>query len=414
MNTKPLKLAIMVRMFPNIVQTYVLSHILSLRRAGHETLIIAEQDPGQNEVHPRVIESHLVDEAIYIDPDNGNLVSQIPYQVLFSARYIGAALRLLLSGILVRHGIKYTVKALIRVMVESHHKFDIIHSHSLFSSYDYLFLKEVFGIPLTTTFHGLVPKNVEMLEDRKIRAVLNTGDAFFVNTNFAKSQLEVLGCDAGKIHIIPQGINLDDFPFSSRKIESWELITILSVGRLSIEKGFHIAIKAIGRLIEAFPNVRYHIVGGGPEKENLTRLIEAEGLRDKVIIFGSISTEQLLSHYAEAHIFILPSIDFCDGSHTETQGVVLQEAQASGIPVIASRTGGIPEVVIDGDTGLLFAEEDDHELANHIQSLIFDPVLYEKLHLQGRRNVEERFSADVICAQLSSVYYQFLDRRREN
>lgn len=407
-NTSPVKLAILVRMFPNIVQTYVLNHILSMKSAGIETLIVAERDPLQNEVHPRVIENKLIDESLYIDTEKKGFLKQLTSISLTNTSYLSALVKIIFSNTWLRHGIKYTIKTLIRAELPANNTVDIIHSHSLFSSHDYLFMKELFNIPITTTFHGLVPKNVKMLEHKKIKAVFDTCDVFFVNTQFAHDQLTDLGCKQKKIKIIPQGTNLSDFPFTAKKIPTEENIIILSVGRLSIEKGFHISIRSIAELVKKYPTIKYHIVGGGPEEDSLKKLIDELELQDKVEIFGVITTEKLAAHYAGADIFILPSIDFRDGSHTETQGVVLQEAQSSGVPVIASRTGGIPEIIKHGRTGLLFDEEDVGQLSHCIESLIQDEKLYNELHLQGRKDVEENYSIEVICNRLVDVYKDIL------
>lgn len=407
-NKSPIRIAVLVRMFPNIVQTYVLNHILSLKWAGINTLIIAEKDPVQNETHPLVLTNKLLDETLYVRVNADNIFKQIFISPFTSNGYLSVMWKILSSDIWKQRGFKYGIKALIRARALSRHGFDIVHSHSLFSSYDYLFLKDVFSIPIATTFHGLVPKNIKMLETDKIESVIQSSDAFFVNTKFARRQLTDYGCPLNKIHIIPQGTNTADFAFKPRNIASDRPINIISVGRLSIEKGFHIAVEAIAKLMKQHPDIRYHIIGGGVEEQNLTNLIHNLGIVANVEIAGSVSTDKLLSFYNEAHIFILPSIDFRDGSHTETQGVVLQEAQSSGIPVIASRTGGIPEVVIDGETGLLFDEKNVTQLSQLIEILINNSDLYQKLSYQARRDVEDNYSTNAICNRLINVYQSTL------
>jgi colanic acid/amylovoran biosynthesis glycosyltransferase len=291
---------------------------------------------------------------------------------------------------------------------------DIVHSHSLFTSYNYLFLREVFSIPFVTTFHGLVPNNVRMLGREKMSRVLRAGDAFLVNTRFARDQLLAIGCPREKIHIIPQGTNLEDFPFRARRIVSGEPIVVLSVGRLSIEKGFHIAIRAVARLRDSFPNIQYRIVGKGIYEKELKELVDTLGVQDCVSLCGLVDASELRRQYEEASIFVLPSTDPKDGSHTETQGVVLQEAQASGIPVIASRTGGIPEVISDRKTGLLFDEGDDEELAGRIEALIHDGELYGKISTQARQDVEENYSIEVIRDRVLEIYRRVLHQKQSD
>lgn len=409
-NPNPLKIAVLVRLFPNIVQTYVLNHIISLQTSGNMCTIVAEHDPEQAEVHPNIERYNLLSKTQYINTDASNIFKNLLSLPIYNPQYLSVIIKLITSNIWKKHGLNYGLKSLLRSKVLLNGSFETMHSHSLINSYQYLFLKEHFSIPLTTTFHGLIPKNIPSLDADKIKTTLKLGDAFFVNTKFARDQLIELGCSIDKINIIPQGTNTDDFPFSPQSISKGNDITVLSVGRLSIEKGFHIAINAIAGLIKHYPTLKYRIVGGGHEEANLRQQIAELGLQNSIDIFGSITTELLLEHYSDAHIFILPSIDFRDGTHTETQGVVLQEAQSSGTPVIASRTGGIPEIIKDGHTGLLFDEENIEQLTDCIKSLIEDKHLYNKLQTQGRRDVEDNYSIEVICDRLTDVYRKVISK----
>lgn len=405
---KPFRVAILVRQFPNIVQTYILNHIVSLRNSGADTLIIAESNPKQAETHPAIKEYNLISDTVYINTDGAHILKQIFTAPLYKPRYLSAIKKIIFSGLWKQYGFKYGIKAVLSAKSLTVREFNIIHSHTLFSSYEYLYLKNVFNIPMITTFHGLEPRNSKPLSTEKISIVLEKVNAFIVNTRFARKQLADMGCEKNKIHIIPQGTNTDDFPFISRSISTEEDITILSVGRLSIEKGFHVAIRSISELIKKYPTIKYHIVGGGPEENSLKKQITELGLQDTVKIFGTITTEKLLAHYSTALIFILPSIDLRDGSHTETQGVVLQEAQSSGLPVIASRTGGIPEVIHDGKTGLLFDENNEQQLTDHIVSLISDQNRYHTISMKGRKDVEDNYSTEAICRRQLNVYRSIL------
>jgi glycosyltransferase involved in cell wall biosynthesis len=404
---KTMRIAILVQQFPNIVQTYIISPLVLFKKAGIKATIIAIFDPIQNETHPYVEQYGLRKDTIYIDPEPRKLLTQILKAPLYRPRYLASIFNVVFSKLWKTYGTKYTIKAILYCRSLATGSYDIVHSHTLFSSYEYLFLKDIFSIPLVTTFHGLEPKNAQPLAANKVEMVLKNTDAFIVNTVFAQQQLTGMGCNKDKIHIIPQGTDTADFPFLQREITSEKPIVILSVGRLSIEKGFHIAVKAISSLAPQHPGIQYRIIGSGPEEKTLTRLCEQLGIQQHIHIHGSVSTDELLSHYSEAHIFVLPSIDFRDGSHTETQGVVLQEAQSSGIPVIASRTGGIPEVIKDRKTGLLFEEENDTQLSQLIESLIDDREQYRTIAQQARKDVEENYSIEVIGERLIKLYEQY-------
>ena len=411
---KKLNVAVIVPIFPNIVQTYILSQIVALKKSDINTIIVAVKRGKYEKLPPAISEYNILDDTIYINAEYSKILQEFFSLPLQNKLYKKALKIIIKSRSWKKYGIKYFIKELIRLKVIAHHTIDIIHSHSLFTSYDYLFLKEHFSIPIVTTYHGMVPKGVKQLDNDKQKILFEEGDLFIVNTEFAKHQLIDLGCPQEKINIIPQGTNLSDFPVKTRKIDPQSKIILLTVGRLSIEKGHHIAIQAIANLADSSPNLEYNIVGEGPEKANLNALIDKLKLKSKVKLHGMVTSEELKSFYSKAHIFVLPSIDLHDGYHVETQGVVIQEAQSSGIPVIASKTGGIPEVIIHSETGFLFEENNHLDLSDKIKQLVQDPALYHRISLAGRKDVEKRFSMAVLCNKLIYTYKTLLKNKLQS
>lgn len=143
-------------------------------------------------------------------------------------------------------------------------------------------------------------------------------------------------------------------------------INLLSVGRLVHNKGHEVLIKAAQRLPERF-KWRLTIVGEGPIREDLINLISTLHIEKKVELKSGLNDEQLSNEYLSADIFILPTIEF------EGFGIVLLEAMSKKIPIIASRCGGIPEVLDNGKCGVLVQPGNDEELADAVVSLGDDP-----------------------------------------
>jgi colanic acid/amylovoran biosynthesis glycosyltransferase len=308
-------------------------------------------------------------------------------------------------------GPKHLVKGLAKLKLMSDGPFDLVHSHYLAGSHEFLFLKEVFGVPLVTTFHGLPPVGVGKLAPEKMARVFAAGDLFLVNTRFARAQLEGLGCPPGKIAILPQGTDLSRFPFRERQAPEDGRYAVLTVARLTPEKGVLYAVRAMSLLAQRHPRLEYRIVGEGPERAALEREAASLGLSGQVTLLGPFSGRQLSRHYAEAHAFVLPSLK-AENGWQETQGVVIQEAQASGLPVIATRTGGIPECVIDGQTGLLVPDRDPGALAAAIERLISDWDEARRLALAGRGFVEANFDLRLVFQRLAGLYEQVLTPER--
>lgn len=403
---RQLNIAVTVPIFPNPVQTYILNQIRSLVKLGMNVSLIAEKrgEPG-----------HIRDgDSIQSQPSNliyishattRDLASGVITLPLHQAAYRSAIMRIISSRRLLSSNGLSVVKSIYRASSIRFGPYDILHSHSLFTSYNYLFMKLSLSIPLITTYHGRVPDGVKSLDSSKMRKVFDHGDAFLVNTRYASNDLASLGCPENKIHIIRQGINPDDFTYTERSIQSGSKIILLTVGRLSPEKNHITAIHALKELSSHYPQLEYHIVGNGPELDTLITTCRALGISDRVRFHGVKSGRELQQILDMVHIFILPST-------VETQGVVLQEAQACGLPVIASNAGGIPEVITDGVTGILFKTGSHVDLANKINTLIQDPTTYLSLATNGVKDVRDNFHSSVIARQLTDFYHEFLSTRR--
>lgn len=402
------RIAVAVPTFPNPGQPYVYNHVRELVRVGLAGPIFTRNYPkdhgenfsaGDNDIQSRILEIR------------SELAPTL--RALAALPFAGAArLRNVRKFLAQKHsaefGSKYVCKALAYLGTLEPRAFDLIHSHSLFCSYDLLFLRTTFSVPIVTTYHGMVPRGVKKLEDVKLKKVFHRGDIFLANSEFSKRELVDLGCSAEKIRLVPQGINLEQFKFSPRTIASGKRIVFLTVARLSVEKGHAVAIEGVAGLIREFPNIEYRIVGSGPEYNNLAELIRKRDVAKNIALLGPQYGSDLQRQYAEAHVFILPSIDTRDGYLVETQGVAVQEAQASGIPVVCSSVGGLRDVIVDGETGMLFREGNSADLATKVRQIVTQPNLYEKLLCAGRSDVLSRFDSRVVSIQLFRIYGEVL------
>jgi glycosyltransferase involved in cell wall biosynthesis len=178
--------------------------------------------------------------------------------------------------------------------------------------------------------------------------------------------------------------------------------TVLFVGRLVERKGVAHLIEALTRMRTRVP-ARLVVVGDGPERPKLEELARRQGAGDRVEFRGRIAPDELQRTYAAADAFVLPAVHDARGD-TEGLGVVLLEAMNYGIPVIASRVGGIVDIVVDEETGLLVPPGDPGALAGALDRVLGDPDLGRRLGEGGRRRLAERFSWDAILARWETVY----------
>ena len=178
---------------------------------------------------------------------------------------------------------------------------------------------------------------------------------------------------------------------------------MLSVGRFHPDKGQGYILLALRRLRDKKINAHLNLVGVGPKKERLITLTKRLNLTEYVSIHSGIGANELKVLYKEAHFFLLASTSSdkdSSGAHTETQGVVLQEAQASGCIPVASRVGGIPEVLNHDHDGLLVQQRSSNGIASAVIKILNSKERYETYQKNGRLNVENNFSSKVTSQKL--------------
>jgi colanic acid/amylovoran biosynthesis glycosyltransferase len=203
------------------------------------------------------------------------------------------------------------------------------------------------------------------------------------------------------------GLDLNEFPFSPRQLVSGTPVRILTVARLVELKGHQFAIRAIAEIRKHHPSVHYDIVGDGPLRPELESLVQELGLGGIVTFHGARTSEEVRNMMATSHLFVLTSVT-ADGGQ-EGQGLVIQEAQASGMPVIATEHGAFPEGLLPGRSGFLVPERDVAALADRLTDLITHPETWSELGREGRKYVEERYDIKQLNLELVSMY---IDARR--
>jgi glycosyltransferase involved in cell wall biosynthesis len=174
---------------------------------------------------------------------------------------------------------------------------------------------------------------------------------------------------------------------------------VLFVGSLIARKGLLFLVEAAKRVVKEQPHVKFLIVGEGPQRAQLDASIKAAGLDANFVFLGNLKEQTLPTIYNCADVFVLPSIQ-------EGQGIVLLEAQASGVPVVAFGVGGVCEAVRNGESGLLAKSGDSGDLAAGLLRLLSDASLRERLGAGGRRLVFENYNWDLCAKRMMDVYLE--------
>ncbi|MFD5867701.1 glycosyltransferase family 4 protein [Corynebacterium sp. NPDC060344] len=178
---------------------------------------------------------------------------------------------------------------------------------------------------------------------------------------------------------------------------------IVCISRLVARKGQDSLIAAMPAVAEALPEARLMIVGAGPYREKLDAMAEASGVDDRIIFTGPVPFGELPDHYNAATVFAMPARTRGRGLDVEGLGIVYLEAQACGVPVIAGDSGGAPETVVDGVTGLVVSGRDTRALAGAITSICSDGERAREMGERGRRHVVKHWTWEVMGARLRKI-----------
>lgn len=216
-------------------------------------------------------------------------------------------------------------------------------------------------------------------------------------------RIEELGCDPAKLRLHRTGIPLAEIPYREHSAPPDGAWHCVQASRLIAKKGLATTLRAFAHFSQSFPKAQLTLAGSGPLETELRETARALGLAERVHFAGFLDQQALRSLYGRAHLFLHPSELGPDGDQEGVPNSML-EAMASGLPVCATRHGGIPEAVEHGESGLLVPERDDAALAGEMLRLAKDPALYRALGARGAERVRECFDLSAQTRVLEGLY----------
>ena len=205
-----------------------------------------------------------------------------------------------------------------------------------------------------------------------------------------------------EISIVHATVDLNNFLSINKRLKSNHRkdndIIMGSVGRLNWAKGYDLLIKAISNIKDDYPNLRLKIVGDGPYKNMLEKMIEKYCLRDNIFILGELHYKEISKFLYSLDLYIQPSI-------SEGSPITLKEAMASSLPILASTAGGIPEIIEHNQTGMLFEKENEIELEKELRKFItMDKSIRKKMGLKAQKSAAYRFDIKKTTYVLKDIY----------
>ncbi|WP_162487592.1 glycosyltransferase family 4 protein [Paenibacillus sp. LC231] len=283
--------------------------------------------------------------------------------------------------------------------------FDVFHAHDSFHAFTSVAIKDLFNIPMVTTIHSIsAPPN--HFNDSLRRYMLNNSNKAIVVSKWLNEEIGTrYGELATDVHVIPNGIDYDSCEDSFRRAcnPQFQPLSITFCGRLSPLKGCDVLLKAFAILKRSNSSFNYKlkIAGDGPLKNELKLLSESLSIDKDVEFLGFLKNNEVKLLLRQSSLHVIPSIE-------ESFGITALEAIAEGIPVIASQTGGLSEIIENGVNGIVFPLGNSEILANEMDKLLNNPYTRSQLAKQALKRIE-KYSWDNIVIETNNIYNMIIN-----
>lgn len=377
--------------FPARSETFIVAHVVGLMKRGYQVTVLS-YGPGHG-IEPNEVEEiqALGVEMITIPGFDGSLRQKLSLDFKYLIGRLAGRWPWTVAEMIAA---RYRWNVIRRVKPDRVH----VHFGAIAATL------HGYGLPPGTivTWHGHDANVEPLLRGEGIYCDLFSADCLHtVGSRFMNQRLLELGASADQISQVPMGIDVEAFGY--RRREPSRPLRILSVGRLCGVKGHRFLIQAVSELLLEGERVHLRIIGAGPLAEELRCQIENSGQSQYIEVLGPKASGEVRSELGAADLFALTGV--ADHSGTEAQGIVYAEAQAVGLPVIGSSVGGVPESMIDGETGVLCEPGNVVAIKRAIRFFIERPSAIGDFGLRGRKFVKERFSVEVMLDRFEALYH---------
>jgi len=405
-----MKIAFFVHSFPEISETFILRQVIGLLDRGHDVRIFAHTTASDGPAHESV--------ATYGLRDRVRVLAQQPHaewqksgtgserwrRALSSARRRTSALGVLIGG---RPSPVRDRGALARAqhLLRSEGRCDIVHCHYGDIGLHYGAAARLWGVPLIVSFYGYDCSSYPRSHGHDVFVPLfGVASAVTSLSEHMDDRLRRLGCPAELLRRIPLAI--DPSPCERRinqATRAGATARLLTVGRLAEKKGIEFGLRAVALVVSEFPGLRYDIIGDGPLRLQLEDLAKSLGLESNVHFSGFRTDQQVRAAMCDADLFLLPSVTAADGDEEGTPTAII-EAAYHELPVLSTLHAGVPELVLNGESGYLVPERDVAALGERLRALLRSPERWKSMGHAGRQLVEESHTRAAVAERLEQLY----------
>ena len=408
MRESSIRIGMVIDTFPSLSETFILNHIAGLMDAGHKVTIFARRPPRAfPKIHPHVERYRLMDHVRYLPCQawSSRQVLQVPARLVKSIGKPGTARVLNVA----RYGwgvLRF--RALHALESFQRERFDLLHCHYASIGWAFAPYRDIFGVPMVTSFHGDHYGSFGKDGGWLLAGLFRHADAFVANSEFTKGELVHLGCASEKVRVIPAMVTDESTQFKVPDLRRRPL-RIITVARMHESKGIEVALQAIRILRDRGYDIRYQVIGDGPHRARFETLAAELALTSLVHFAGWMTQSEVYTHYRDADLFVLPSLQSPDGAN-EAQGLVIQEAQLHGLPVIASNIGGVPESLNYDQAGYSFPAGDPSALAERITSVMADPDAATTIAVRAEQYVRGKYTRGPVMERMCGLYNDLLNQ----
>jgi glycosyltransferase involved in cell wall biosynthesis len=256
--------------------------------------------------------------------------------------------------------------------------------------------------PFVVHFHGFDASEKKTIAHygEDYRTILPVAKAVIVVSQVMKMDIEEICGTLKNLHVLPYGVDTEKFIPGAKK--SNQSIQLISVGRFTAKKAPIMSIKAFQILLEKLPTAYLTMIGDGELWEEAKKYVEENGLGENVAFMGQQKPDLILEKLQEADIFIQHSIKTPSGDSEGTPNSIL-EASACGLPIVSTVHAGIPEAVIQGETGILVQESDFKAMGEALISIANDPILRIKMGESARNHMLKNYEIKTQAEKLRGL-----------
>lgn len=408
-----MKIAVVVSKFPTVSETFVINQIIYLIDKGHDVTILAYRKGDFSKIHQAVTDYGLLAKCLYFEkasPKRLNRLRQV-FKLLWNAKKINWPV---FFKVFRNPKAWLNFKEAIYAQWFLINDFDLVHIHWAHNAKGVALLKEkkIIKTPYFVTFHGsdIQPNLLNTYKD-DYKQVMKHLSSVIVNTEYTKSLVKNIVSE-DKILTLP--VSLDTLKFKKdENLKKSNDFKILFCGRLIKLKGPDMAVTILNDLVnnKKYQNFKLIMIGEGDFRQDVIALIQRYELNNYVELLGEMTQEEILEQMSLCDAFLLPGIHEPITHRAETQGLVIQEAQSMGLPVVVSDAGGMKYGLIDGETGFVVKENDVKGFSDKIEFLYKNSREREVMGMRARKFVVENYDIKILGEKLEKIFYDALNRR---